>query len=62
MCVLNMHCICCAKNFEIKMCIKQAITMFLSEEVTSKSHHYLKINAEEILRTPGTCDTVSVLK
>ena len=35
-----MHCICCAKNFEIKMCFNQAITMFVSEEVAAK------INAE----------------
>ena len=35
MIVLNMHCLCCAKNFEIKMFFNQAITMFLSEEVTS---------------------------
>ena len=39
MCVLNMHCICCAKNFEIKICFNQTITytctMYLSEEVTA---------------------------
>ena len=35
MCNLNMHWICCAKNFEIKMCFNQTIKMFLSEELTS---------------------------
>ena len=33
--VLNIHCKCCAMNFEIKMFFNQTITMFLSEDVTS---------------------------
>ena len=32
----DMHCMCCAKNFEIKMCFNQTITIkVLPEEVTS---------------------------
>ena len=53
-CVLNMHWICCAKNFEINMRFNQTIVMFVSEEVT----HYLNVNAEYILRTPCTWESV----
>ena len=35
LCVLNMIVYVVGKDFEIKMCFNQTITVFLSEEVTS---------------------------
>ena len=55
MCAINMHCICCAKNFEIKMCINQTITMFSSEEMTSLPNDKCRIDFK------NNWHTVSVL-
>ena len=57
----------------LKICIVCAVQRILKQNCAltkqsqlkfymKRQHHYLKINAEYILRTPGTWDTVSVLK